>query len=40
METNGVNGVTQCPIAPDDTFTYEFRALQTHNYLWAVVSSL
>ncbi|KAF5013303.1 hypothetical protein FDECE_682 [Fusarium decemcellulare] len=28
MEMDGVNGVTQCPIAPNDTFTYEFRALQ------------
>lgn len=28
MEMDGVNGVTQCPIAPEDTFTYEFRALQ------------
>ncbi|KAM5346271.1 hypothetical protein ACJ41O_009276 [Fusarium nematophilum] len=28
MEMDGVNGVTQCPIAPDDEFTYEFRALQ------------
>ncbi|RSL57610.1 hypothetical protein CEP54_008216 [Fusarium duplospermum] len=28
MEMDGVNGVTQCPIAPEDTFTYEFRAYQ------------
>ncbi|KAL3293675.1 laccase 2 [Colletotrichum asianum] len=28
MDMDGVNGVTQCPIAPNDTFTYEFRALQ------------
>ncbi|KAI8653708.1 Laccase 2 [Fusarium sp. Ph1] len=28
MEMDGVNGVTQCPIAPNDTFTYEFKALQ------------
>ncbi|RSL78709.1 hypothetical protein CEP51_007958 [Fusarium floridanum] len=28
MEMDGVNGVTQCPIAPGDSFTYEFRALQ------------
>lgn len=28
MEMDGVNGVTQCPIAPKDTFTYEFKALQ------------
>ncbi|KAJ4329018.1 hypothetical protein N0V84_000590 [Fusarium piperis] len=28
MEMDGVNGVTQCPIAPNDTFTYEFRAVQ------------
>ncbi|RDL37140.1 uncharacterized protein BP5553_04573 [Venustampulla echinocandica] len=25
---DGVNGITQCPIAPGDTFTYKFRALQ------------
>jgi hypothetical protein len=25
---DGVNGVTQCPIAPKDTFTYRFRAEQ------------
>ncbi|KAJ3524320.1 hypothetical protein NM208_g12103 [Fusarium decemcellulare] len=28
MEMDGVNGVTQCPIAPNDTFTYTFRAMQ------------
>ncbi|KAF5642678.1 laccase 2 [Fusarium sp. NRRL 52700] len=28
MEMDGVNGVTQCPMTPDDTFTYGFRALQ------------
>ncbi|KAJ9131774.1 Laccase 2 [Pleurostoma richardsiae] len=28
MEMDGVNGVTQCPIAPDDSFTYTFRAVQ------------
>jgi FtsP/CotA-like multicopper oxidase with cupredoxin domain len=28
MEMDGVNGVTQCPIAPGDTFTYTFRAMQ------------
>ncbi len=27
-EMDGVNGITQCPIAPGDTFTYRFRALQ------------
>jgi FtsP/CotA-like multicopper oxidase with cupredoxin domain len=27
-EMDGVNGVTQCPIAPTDTFTYTFRAMQ------------
>ena len=27
-EMDGVNGVTQCPIAPGEEFTYEFRALQ------------
>ena len=25
---DGVNGVTQCPIVKDDTFTYRFKALQ------------
>jgi FtsP/CotA-like multicopper oxidase with cupredoxin domain len=25
---DGVNGVTQCPIAPGDSFTYTFRAVQ------------
>lgn len=25
---DGVNAVTQCPIAPNDTFTYKFRATQ------------
>ncbi|OTB05429.1 putative multicopper oxidase [Hypoxylon sp. CI-4A] len=28
MEMDGVNGVTQCPIAPGDNFTYEFKAVQ------------
>lgn len=31
LDTNladGVPGVTQCPIAPGDTFTYEFKAVQ------------
>lgn len=28
MEMDGVNGVTQCPIAPGDTYTYRFKALQ------------
>ncbi|KAK3984630.1 laccase [Cladorrhinum sp. PSN332] len=27
-EMDGVNGVTQCPIAPEETFTYTFRATQ------------
>lgn len=25
---DGVNGVTQCPIAPGDSYTYTFRAVQ------------
>lgn len=25
---DGVNGITQCPIAPGDTFTYNWTALQ------------
>lgn len=28
VEMDGVNAVTQCPIAPNDTFTYKFRAIQ------------
>jgi FtsP/CotA-like multicopper oxidase with cupredoxin domain len=28
MHMDGVNGVTQCPIAPEDTFNYTFRAMQ------------
>ena len=28
VEMDGVNGVTQCPIAPGDEFTYKFKALQ------------
>ena len=27
-EMDGVNGVTQCPIAPNDVYTYTFRAVQ------------
>lgn len=30
---DGVNGVTQCPIAPGDTFTYKFRATQ-YGHSW------
>ncbi|KAF2872605.1 multicopper oxidase-domain-containing protein [Massariosphaeria phaeospora] len=28
MHMDGVNGVTQCPIAPGDSFDYTFRAMQ------------
>lgn len=28
LEMDGVNGVTQCPIAPGDSFTYKFKASQ------------
>ncbi|KAL4728117.1 hypothetical protein ACLX1H_004852 [Fusarium chlamydosporum] len=28
FEMDGVNGVTQCPIAPGDSYTYTFRAVQ------------
>ena len=28
FEADGVNGVTQCPIAPGDSFTYKFRVTQ------------
>lgn len=33
MQMDGVNGVTQCPIAKGDTFTYKFRALQ-YGHTW------
>ncbi|KAK8111318.1 uncharacterized protein PG998_007775 [Apiospora kogelbergensis] len=32
-EMDGVNGVTQCPIAPGDTFTYNFTAMQ-YGHSW------
>ncbi|KAI3327666.1 multicopper oxidase [Xylariaceae sp. AK1471] len=32
-EMDGVNGVTQCPIAPQDTFTYNFTAAQ-YGHTW------
>ncbi|KAK8034508.1 multicopper oxidase [Apiospora rasikravindrae] len=32
-EMDGVNGVTQCPIAPNDTFTYNFTAMQ-YGHSW------
>jgi FtsP/CotA-like multicopper oxidase with cupredoxin domain len=28
VHDDGVNGVTQCPIAPGDSYTYEFSATQ------------
>jgi len=28
VQMDGVNGVTQCPIAPGDSFKYNFRAMQ------------
>ncbi|VBB84489.1 Putative laccase precursor [Podospora comata] len=28
FQFDGVNGITECPIAPGETFTYRFRALQ------------
>jgi FtsP/CotA-like multicopper oxidase with cupredoxin domain len=28
MHMDGVNGVTQCPIAPQDSFNYTWRAMQ------------
>lgn len=28
VQMDGVNGVTQCPIAPGHSFTYKFRAMQ------------
>ncbi|KAF3765652.1 hypothetical protein M406DRAFT_339052 [Cryphonectria parasitica EP155] len=33
MQMDGVNGVTQCPIAYEDSFTYKFRALQ-YGHTW------
>jgi len=32
-EMDGVNGVTQCPIAYDHTFTYKFRLWQ-YGHTW------
>ncbi|KAK8038044.1 hypothetical protein PG994_014811 [Apiospora phragmitis] len=32
-EMDGVNGVTQCPIAPNDTFAYNFTAMQ-YGHSW------
>lgn len=32
-QMDGVNGITQCPIAPGDTFTYRFRATQ-YGHSW------
>ncbi|KAJ9138645.1 Multicopper oxidase [Pleurostoma richardsiae] len=32
-QMDGVNGVTQCPIAYNDTFTYKFKALQ-YGHTW------
>lgn len=28
MHMDGVNGITQCPIAPGSSFTYEWMAMQ------------
>lgn len=28
MEMDGVNGVTQCPVAPGDSFVYRFNLTQ------------
>jgi len=28
MQMDGVNGVTQCPIAPGSTFTYRWEVMQ------------
>ena len=28
MHMDGVNGITQCPIAPGDSFKYTWRAMQ------------
>ncbi|KAF8542012.1 multicopper oxidase-domain-containing protein [Trichophaea hybrida] len=32
-ESDGVNGVTQCPIAPRQNYTYEFKAMQ-YGHTW------
>lgn len=32
-EMDGVNGITQCPIAPDIVFTYNFTAAQ-YGHTW------
>ncbi len=28
MHMDGVNGITQCPVAPQDSFNYTFRSMQ------------
>lgn len=33
MHMDGVNGVTQCPIAPGDSFNYTWRAMQYMDHL-------
>lgn len=33
MQMDGVNGVTQCPIAPGDSFNYTWRAMQECHLL-------
>ncbi|RPA94820.1 Cupredoxin [Choiromyces venosus 120613-1] len=32
-EADGVNGITQCPIAPEHTYTYKFRATE-YGHTW------
>ncbi len=33
VDADGVNGVTQCPIAPGETYTYRFKAVQ-YGHTW------
>ena len=34
LEYDGVVGITQCPISPTDTFTYEWQVDETPGRLW------
>jgi FtsP/CotA-like multicopper oxidase with cupredoxin domain len=36
MHMDGVNGVTQCPIAPGSSFTYEWKVMQ-YGSSWYVM---
>ena len=34
LEYDGVVGITQCPISPTNTFTYEWQVDETPGRLW------